>query len=145
MNKGNLASVVSLETLTAKSPINNSMSDQVRLGEVYRELQTAKNERKELKAAFREELEHNERYQEIKEQLDVLKAEKKSIENDVYAASPGDTQRIDDLSLEVKASEELLSDLAFNLLMSNQTVEIQDEEKQIRYIPKFKVTFQKDR
>lgn len=120
------------------------MSDLSRLVETHRELQTMKKERKELKQAFKDELSHNERYQEIKEQLDELKLEKKAIENEVYAAAPGDVQRVEDLTTEIKSSEELLSDLAFNMIMDNQVVEIEDEETQVRYVPQFKVTFKKE-
>lgn len=90
----------------------------------------------------KDELAQNERYQEILEEMENLRTEKKTIEITVKESSPNEAARIDELAVEIKSNEELLSDLAFNLLMANETVEIEHEEN--RYTPKFTVRFKKD-
>ncbi len=119
------------------------MSDQSRLQEVYNELHEQKEERKKLKEMLKDELKHHERYGEIKEELDGLKAEKKGIETQVQNANAMDAAKLEELTIEIKANEELLSDLALNLLMKNEEVELTDKHAN-RYVPQFVVKFKKD-
>ena len=119
------------------------MSDQTRLQEVYAEIQVLKKQRKEIKDGFRDELTHHERHGDLVEEMKKLKEEKKLIENQAREASPGDSQKLQDIDVELKANEELLSDLAFNLLMKDQTVEVTDQYRN-RYVPKFVVKFTKE-
>ncbi len=119
------------------------MSDQTRLQEVYAEIQLLKKQRKEIKDGFKNELEHHERYQELLEEMKKFKDEKKSIETQVRESAPGESQKLQDVEVELKADEELLSDLAFNLLMKDETVEVTDQYKN-RYVPKFVVKFTKE-
>ena len=79
----------------------------------------------------------------IKEQMETLRAEKKSAEMQARESSPSDSQKLEDLETEIKANEELMSDLAFNLLMENKTVELTDEYHN-RYTPHFVVKFKKE-
>lgn len=118
------------------------MSDTDRLKEVHLNIQQLKREKKELMSMVKDELAQNERYQEILEAAENLRTEKKSIELTVKESAPTEAARIDELAIEIKSNEELLSDLAFNLLMANQTVEIEHDDN--RYIPKFSVRFKKD-
>ncbi len=115
----------------------------MRLQELYAEIRLLKKQRKELKDGFKNELSHHERYQQLTDEMATLKAEKKSIEVQVREASPGDSQKLQDIEVELKANEELLSDLAFNLLMKDETVELTDEHN-VRYLPQFSVKFKKD-
>jgi len=119
------------------------MSDKARLQELYAEIQALKKQRKEIKDMIKNELDHHERYQDLGEELKKFKEEKKSIETQVREASPSDSQKLQDIDVELKANEELLSDLAFNLLMADETVEIIDERKN-RWVPKFTVKFTKE-
>lgn len=119
------------------------MSDQTRLQEVYAEIQVLKKQRKDIKESFKDELTHHERYGDVIEEMKKFKEEKKMIENQVREASPSDSQKLQDIDVELKANEELLSDLAFNLLMKDQTVEVTDAYRN-RYIPKFTVKFTKE-
>lgn len=119
------------------------MSDQTRLQEVYNELAELKEERKKLKEAIRDELKHHERYAQVADELATLKNEKKMIEVQVREAAPSDATRLDEIAVELKSNEELLSDLAFNLLMKNETVELTDQYAN-RFVPQFIVRFKKE-
>ncbi len=120
------------------------MSDELtRLQEIMTETRNLKKERKEIKDGFKDELANNEAYQKIKEQMETLRAEKKSAEMQARESSPSDSQKLEDLETEIKANEELMSDLAFNLLMENKTVELTDEYHN-RYTPHFVVKFKKE-
>lgn len=118
------------------------MSELDRLKEVHLLVQQLKHERKELQQTVKDALAQHERFQEILEEMEQLRAEKKSIEILVKEEAPTEAARMDELSIEIKSNEELLSDLAFNLLMANETVEIEHDEA--RYTPKFTVRFKKD-
>lgn len=119
------------------------MSDKARLQEVYAEIRKQKKQRKEIKDLFKNELEHHERYGKLKEEMDVLRQEKKSIETQVRETSPSESLKLQDIEIELKANEELLSDLAFNLLMKDENIELEDEFKN-RYVPQFLVKFKKE-
>jgi len=119
------------------------MSDIPRLQELLNEIRTKKNRKKELSKSFKDELAQHERYTALKEEMDTLKAEKKSIENSVREGSPKESAELEDLSTEIKADEELLSDMAMSLIMKNESVELVDEN-QSRYVPVLSVKFKKD-
>jgi uncharacterized protein YtpQ (UPF0354 family) len=107
------------------------------------EIRTLKAERKKIKDSLKDELSHDERYKQVNEELSTLKLERKSIETRVHESVPGEAQKLEDLDQEIKASEELLSDLAFNLIMKNESIELKDEYENT-YLPQMKVTFKKE-
>lgn len=115
----------------------------LRLQELHNELREKKDERKKLKQAIKDELTHQPRYAELVEEMTALKTEKKSIENHVRESVPKDAQRLDDLDAEIKADEELMSDMALNLILKNESVELRDQYEN-RYVPLMKVIFKKD-
>ena len=114
-----------------------------RLQELHNELREMKEERKKLKQVLKDELTHQPRHAELLEEILVLKTEKSQIEGHVKEAVPKDAQRIDDLDAEIKASEELMSDMAISLIMKNESVELQDKYEN-KYLPLIKVAFKKD-
>ena len=121
----------------------HDVDDLARLQELHAEILTMKKARKELKDIFKDALSHHERYQEILEESKKSRVEKKAIEVQIKEEAPGDVQKLEELDTEIQSSEELLSDLAFNLLLKNESVEVMDQYKN-RYIPKFTVKFQKE-
>ncbi len=114
-----------------------------RLQELHTELRAKKDERKKLKQAIKDELKHHSRYAEVLDEAATLREEKKSIENQVRESVPQDAARLSDLDAEIKADEELMSDLAMNLILKNQSVELKDEYEN-RYLPLMKVIFKKE-
>lgn len=119
------------------------MSDHARLQEVHTEIHVMKTRKKELNTMQKDELAQHQRYQEIKEEMDALKVEKKAIETQIREQAPSEAQELDELKIEIKSTEELLSDLAMNLIMQNESVELVDE-KMNRYVPTLHVKFKKD-
>ncbi len=114
-----------------------------RLQELHNELREMKEERKKLKQVLKDELTHQPRHAELVEEILVLKTEKAQIEGHVREAAPKDAQRIDDLDEEIKASEELMSDMALSLIMKNASVELKDKYENT-YLPLIKVAFKKE-
>lgn len=112
------------------------------LAETYNELQEKQREKRELTARFKDDLASNTRYVALQDDLKKLRGEKKTIENDVYAHNMKDFQRLEDLKTDIKSDRELLSDLALNMYLSNETVEVVDEKNQ-RWVPEFSVRFRK--
>ena len=102
-----------------------------------------KKKRKGIKSMWKDELEHHSNYQKIIEEMTELKDQKKKIEQELREANAADISEVEDLTLEIKASEELLSDLAFNMYMKEENVEVTDEYNN-RYVPQFVVKFKKD-
>ena len=111
------------------------------LEEVYSRLNAAKKERRELNKMLKDEMLNNARHQEVVEEMKTLREEKKGIEQEIRSAS-ADPARLDELKLDIQTDVELLSDIALNLYMKNETVEIEDEYGQTWY-PQFKVAFKK--
>src|SRR3989338_5640503 len=119
------------------------MSDRSRLQEIHTEIETLKRRRKELNDRFKDELAQTPRHLELKEEMDTLKAERKSIENGIRERSGGEAAELDQIKMEIKSSEELMSDLAFNLIMKEESVELVDANLN-RYVPVMLVKFKKD-
>ncbi len=113
------------------------------LQEVHARLRAKKREKSEIQKAFKDELVNNPRYQQISEQLKTLREEKKSIENQAWAAASTDAEKLDLLSLDITADKELLSDIALNMYTKGETVEVIDEHN-TRWVPAFSVNFKKD-
>ena len=69
--------------------------------------------------------------------------QKKTIENEVRAEYSSEMDRLDDLKIEIDTDQELLSDIALNMYVREEVVEIIDEND-VAWYPQFKVTFKKD-
>jgi len=114
-----------------------------RLQETYNELKQLQKEKKDLNAMLKDELSATQRYQELGEEMKKLREERKSIENEVKATAIKDAHRLDDLKIEIASLQELLSDLALNMYIANEPVEITDDSNQ-KWVPFFNVKFKKD-
>jgi hypothetical protein len=111
------------------------------LEEVYKRLEKNKKRKREIGKMLADELSHSSRYKEIKEEMLTLREEKKAIEQTVQAGNP-DFKEIEELKAEIQTDTEVLSDLALNMYMKDESVEIKDEYDQSWY-PTFKVAFKK--
>jgi hypothetical protein len=111
------------------------------LEEVYSRLVLKKKQKRDLAAAYQDELKNHARYQELLAQIKALRDEKKSIECELLEQA-GTGQDIDLLKIDIKSDLELLADIALNLYVSNQNVEIIDEWNN-RWSPLFSVRFVK--
>ncbi|MFA5946114.1 MAG: hypothetical protein WC802_04375 [Patescibacteria group bacterium] len=111
------------------------------LEEVYNRLKIKKAERKDLKESFRDELRNHARHEELTEQINKLKLEKKAIENEILSREM-DRAKLEEVSLDIKTDIELLTDIVLNKFLASEPVEVVDEI-QVRWVPKFRVTFEK--
>lgn len=111
---------------------------------LHERLKAKKREKKEIMKAFKDELAHNPRHAQIVEQLSILKEEKKSIESQVWAGASKDAQKLDELTLDIKSDKELLSEVALNMYVKGETVEVIDQKTNERYVPLFSVEMKKD-
>lgn len=112
------------------------------LHEIHNRLQEKKSQRREIKQSFQDILRNNARYMEIVEEIQKLRAEKKGIENEILSRDL-DMDRLEEIGNDIKTDVLLLADVALNMYVSNQTVEIVDEYN-ARWVPLFSVRFKKD-
>lgn len=112
------------------------------LNEIYQRILVNKKRQKEIRQMLTDELSHNPRYKEISEEMATLREEKKGIEQQVRAQS-SDAQELEELKIEIDTDQELLADVALNMFMKEETVEIIDEYDQTWH-PVFKVAFKKN-
>jgi hypothetical protein len=92
---------------------------------------------------FKDELSQNDEYKHLVDEMKTMKERKKSIESQVMAAALSDANQIDDLGNEIKHDTELLADVALNMYVKGQPVEVIDEYN-VRWVPEFSVKFVKD-
>ncbi len=111
------------------------------LQNVYARLKEKKARRRDLRTSFQDELKNNARYQEILEKLVELKIEKKSIENEILSQA-ADRAQLEELAIDIKADNEMLTDITLNMFLANQPVEIVDEVN-MKWVPVFAVRFKK--
>lgn len=113
------------------------------LEEVYGRLRDKKREKSEIQKSFKDELANHPRYQQVVDEFKRLKEEKKSIENQTWAAASADAQKLDLLTLDIASDREMLSDIALTMYADGKTVEIVDEQN-VKWVPKFSVSFKKE-
>lgn len=115
-----------------------------KLHEVFNRLQEQKKDQRELKKMYREALVTNAQYQELIQELDVLKIKKKQIEAGVKADFKAEFDQLEGLKLNIAGDKQMLSDIALTQFSSGEEVKIVDENK-VEYEPIFNVRFQKVR
>lgn len=113
------------------------------LQEAHTVLVQKKKERREINKMFQDELKHHGDYQKILEDMKVLRERKKSIENQIKASALANANQMDVLALEIKDQNQMLADIALNMYVANETVEVIDEEN-ARWLPEFSVRFKKE-
>lgn len=111
------------------------------LHEIYHRLKEKKARRRDMTKMFQDELAAHPRYQEIVEELAKLREEKKSIENEIRAAA--DVNEYETLKLDIKGDVEMLADIALNMYVAQESVEVVDDYN-VRWVPVFSVRFKKD-
>ncbi len=111
------------------------------LTDVYNRLKLKKAQRKDLKTSFQDELKNHAKYQELAGKLAELRQEKKSIENEILSREM-DRAKLEELSLDIKTDTEMLTDIALNMFLAQEPVEIVDETN-AKWMPVFTVRFRK--
>ena len=113
------------------------------LEDVYKRLVKNKKRRTELNKMFKDELGQDARYKELGEEMKRLRVEKASIEAEVKSQAVNEENELEELKLEIATDQELLADIALNMYVNEETVEIVDEFDQ-KWHPQFAVSFKKE-
>jgi len=112
------------------------------LQEVFVAIKELQKEQKVIKEAYRNVLSNSYPYQELIDELKVLKEKKKKMEQGFQDDMRADFTKLDSIKQDIESSQEILSDLAFNDLVKGEKVEVKDEYDN-KYEPRFVVRFKK--
>lgn len=113
------------------------------INEVFKIQRENQKELKALKKEYKENLADANDYEETCEQIAVLREKKKQIETLVQGKMTKQFERIDELTGEIKAEKEMISDIAITTIMGGETVEATDEFGNT-YGPEIKVNLKKE-
>lgn len=112
------------------------------LQEVFNDLQVAKKEMKDIRKEYKDALAQDAEYQTILEKATALRETKKHHEIAAQHALGARWERLEELKGEVKAYQEMISDISMTNLMDGHTVEVRDEYDNL-YEPVYVVGFRK--
>lgn len=110
--------------------------------EVFSKIREMKKEQKDLRDMYKDALVQADKYEEIVEQIKVLREKKKEIEIKIQQQLGRAYEKMEDIKLEMETEKEMLSDIALTILMKGETVEVKDEFENA-YEPIWKVSFKK--
>ena len=112
------------------------------LQEIFNRLQKTKKEQREIKAMYRDALKNSGGYQTVLDEVGVLKAKKKTIEEGIQDDFRVEFDKLEVLKADIENDSMLLSDAALSEYLKGKGVEIIDEYEN-KYEPIFKVQFKK--
>lgn len=110
--------------------------------EIYDRIKNTKKEQQKITQIYRDALANSDKYQNVVEDLKVLKLKKKQIEEGVQEDLKTEFVKLDRMKESVEADSQLLSDVALTELIKGKDVEIYDENEN-QYVPIFSVKFKK--
>lgn len=112
------------------------------LQEIFNRMQEHKKKLKEMKVGVKDAFANSLEFQKVKEELDLAKDKKKSVEAQIRAELPSEMERIEDLLADIAADQELLNDVALTQISKGEPIQITDAKQQ-SYEPVFSVKFRK--
>lgn len=110
--------------------------------EVFNHIREMKKEQKDLRDMYKDALVQADEYEEIVEQIKVLREKKKEIEMRIQGQLGRAYEKFEDLKREVDMQKEMMNDIALSTLMKGETVVVKDEFDN-DYEPNWKVAFKK--
>lgn len=117
---------------------------QIRINEMHKEIQVALKRRKDLAQIIKDAFLERKEYQSLTDELNKLRARKKEIETSLRQEYSSEFNDLDTIKLDIKDMKIVLSDLMWNELLKNNTIEVVDEYEN-HYVPQVMVTLRKDR
>ncbi|MBP9827764.1 hypothetical protein KBC55_01275 [Patescibacteria group bacterium] len=111
------------------------------LEEVFSRLVAKKKELRDIKRSYQDALKNSQQYQEILEEMENLKAKKKALQNELLSEAL-DKARHEELAVDIKTDNELLTDLVLTKFLAGEVVEVVDDFN-VKLVPQFKVSFKK--
>ena len=115
-----------------------------KLADVFKRIQSNKKDASEIKKIYKDVLSVTGEYQEVLENIEVLKLRKKKIEAGVQADYKEEFDRLEGLKLNISSDSQLLSDIALTELVAGDTVVNIIDENKVEYEPSFSVKFKKN-
>jgi predicted transcriptional regulator len=109
---------------------------------IFNRIKDKQKEQKTLKAVYRDVQANSREYQEVLEELKVLKEKKKKLEDGFHSEMRAELDQLDAIKSDIASDREMLSDIALTQLMKGETVGVQDEYEN-KYEPVFSVRFKK--
>lgn len=110
--------------------------------DIFKRMQEAKKESRELKRSYKDALSVNGEYQKVLEELEALKLKKKQVEGVVKDSFKEEFDKLEGLKLHIAGDNQLISDLAVRKLAEGEMIKLVDEYK-VEYEPVFSVRFKK--
>jgi chromosome segregation ATPase len=110
--------------------------------EVFSEFQSIKKEMKEIRKEFKDVLAQDAEYQTVLEKANEIREIKKQHELSAQRDMGSRWERMEELKGEVKALQEMISDISLSTMMDGETVEVRDEYDAL-YEPIYTVSFRK--
>ena len=110
--------------------------------DVFNKIREMKKEQKNLREMYKDALVQADKYEEIVEEIKVLREKKKEIEARIQSQLGRSYEKLEDLKVEVETHREMLNDVAISTLMKGETVAVKDEFNNA-YEPIWKVSFKK--
>lgn len=110
--------------------------------EVFNHIREMKKEQKDLRDMYKDALVQADDYEEIVEEIKVLREKKQAIEARIQLQLGRAYEKLEDLKHEVENEKEMMNDIALTTLMKGETVVVKDEFDN-DYEPNWKVAFKK--
>ena len=110
--------------------------------EVFNHIREMKKEQKDLRDMYKDALVQADEYEEIVEQIQVLREKKQAIEARIQLQLGRAYEKLEDLKHDVETEKEMMNDIALSTLMKGETVVVKDEWDN-EYEPNWKVGFKK--
>ncbi len=119
------------------------MSDaQSRIKELHNEILASEKKKKEIMTVIKEAYQKSKEFEELMEQMKTFRARKKQIEEGIRKEYSAEFNSLDDLKTDIKDSKMVLSDLIWNELIKNNSVEVTDQYDN-KLVPQVIVTLKK--
>lgn len=109
--------------------------------DIFVRLHEKRQQAKIISRKYKEELTSSGEYQKIQEDLEKLRAKKKTHEKAIKEQAGANFARLDELKLGIQQDAQLLSDVALTAIMKGEPIQIKHES--VEYEPAFKVSFKK--
>ena len=115
-----------------------------RIKELHQEISQKQKRKKDLGQTIKDAFGNYKEFKDIEEQMKGLRERRKQIEALVRQQYSSEFNDLDELSSDIKDTKMVLSDLIWNEVMKNNTVEIVDEWDN-HYVPQIVASLKKDK
>ena len=109
--------------------------------DIFARLQEKRQQAKIIAQKYKEELTTSHEYQKVKEELEKLRAKKKTYEKSVKEQAGASFSRLEELKFAIRADAQMLSDVALTSIMKGEPVQVKDQHTE--YEPVFTVRFRR--